>query len=262
MRIAILYIGTGRYSQFFKYFFDSCQKYFFRDKAEIQYYVWTDDLSLNYAPNINLVYHTCQGFPADSLFRFDMFLEKKKELETFDYLFFFNANCIICNPIGPEILPSEDDGGLVCVIGLGGIKYQKIPCFYPYERNKKSKAYISPWGKRYRYYCGGLNGGTAKKYLEMVDALARNIHDDYDNGIVAIYHDESHLNHYFRIHKCKELGPKYMYPESKKLPSDVKVLIVDKTKYDSYFNKNRDLSFWGKIKKAIWRINWGFKWYI
>ena len=70
-QIAILYICTGKYNQFFHEFYTSCERYFLVDQAiNKQYFVWTDDVSLCNADNVHLIYHACQGFPADSLFRF------------------------------------------------------------------------------------------------------------------------------------------------------------------------------------------------
>ena len=88
-QIAILYICTGKYNQFFHEFYTSCERYFLVDQAiNKQYFVWTDDVSLCNADNVHLIYHACQGFPADSLFRFDMFLQKENELCSYDYIYF------------------------------------------------------------------------------------------------------------------------------------------------------------------------------
>lgn len=261
MKIAILYICTGRYNQFFKGFYDSCEKYFLAGRAEKHYFVWTDDLNLSSAGNVHFTYHKCRGFPDDSLFRFDMFLEREEELRSFDYLFFFNANTLFVSDVRDEILPGLEDGGLVGIIGVGGVRYQWIPSLYPYERNKKSTAYISPFGKRYRYYSGAINGGITCCYLKMIKELSYNTRTDYANGIVAIYHDESHLNKYLRTHKCKELGMDYTYPETKQLPGHVKIMLIDKTKYDTYFTKGRDRSLLGRINKVMRRIGRGIQWY-
>ena len=47
MKVAILYICTGKYNQFFKGFFESCEKYLLKDIAQLEYYVFTDDMSLS-----------------------------------------------------------------------------------------------------------------------------------------------------------------------------------------------------------------------
>ena len=77
MKIAILYICTGKYNVFFKDFYESCEKYFLANIAEKTYFVWTDDFTLSQEKNVNLIEKKCEGFPLDSLLRFRMFMQKK-----------------------------------------------------------------------------------------------------------------------------------------------------------------------------------------
>jgi len=261
MKIAILYICTGRYNQFFNGFYESCEKYFLAGIAEKKYFVWTDDMTLSDANNVELIYHECKGFPADSLFKFDMFLERKDKLKDFDHIYFFNSNAEFKSSIGRELLPDENHD-LVCALWPIRKRLKNRPVFYPYERNKRSRAYIPPKDSEYHYYMSGLNGGTASEYLKMIETLADNIRKDYDNGIVAIVHDESHVNWYFHHHPCKIIPAEYCLPEEWSHSSQPKILLRDKVKIDSYFNKGRDRSFIGKIQKGMkmcWRA---VKWYI
>lgn len=263
MKIAILYICTGKYNQFFKGFYESCEQYFLREEAQKEYFVFTDDIQLTEAQNVHLFYRQCAGFPADSLFRFDMFMQVRSQLEEFDYIFFFNSNAAFLQPVGHEILPSSQER-LVGAEWPGKSKPFKHPAFYPYEHNKKSLAYIGPYEKKpYLYYMGGLNGGIASDYLTMIDILAKNIRKDYENGIVALVHDESHINRYFRDHYCKALSSEYCYPEEWIKPGDSpKIIFRDKVKIDSYFNKGRDHSLKGKIKKGLEVMKRAISWYI
>ena len=68
MKVAILYICTGKYNQFFKGFFESCEKYLLKDIAQLEYYVFTDDMSLSDEANVHLIKKECAGFPADFSF--------------------------------------------------------------------------------------------------------------------------------------------------------------------------------------------------
>lgn len=257
MRIAILYICTGKYNQFFKGFYDSCEKYFLQGIADKEYFVFTDDLELYNNPRVHLYQKECKGFPLDSLFRFDMFLSIENELEGFDYLFFFNANMLLVAPVGEEFLPKNQ--GLAAVLHPG--YYNKPSYLFPYDRNKKSKAYIAPFKKGYKYYMGSLNGGKTKEYLDLIRDCSKNIHEDYDEGYIAIYHDESHLNKYLRDHDCMSISPEYAYPEGWTLPFSPKIIIRDKVRIDPYFNKGRDFTLKGKIKKAIDIVYRTILWY-
>lgn len=263
MKVAILYICTGKYNQFFKGFFESCEKYLLKDIAQLEYYVFTDDMSLSDEVNVHLIKKECAGFPADSLFRFDMFLQVRQELEKADYIYFFNSNAEFKASVGEEILPLNGEK-LVGAEWPAKRKPFNHPMFYPYERNKHSTAYIAPHeSKPYIYYMGGINGGVSTDYIGMIETLSENIRNDYENGIIAIVHDESHINKYFRRHNCKVLSAEYCYPEEWIVNGfSPKIIFRDKVKIDPYFNKGRDYSLKGKIKKSIMLVCRAVQWYI
>ena len=211
MKVAILYICTGRYAQFFDGFYKSAEQYLLQG-VEKRYFVFTDQEQLTEAANVELLIRPCRGFPEDSLFRFDRFLEIKDKLKDYDYTFFFNANMRFVAPVGEELLEER----LTAVLHPG--YYDKPEWRYPYERNKQSKAYIPPHEDDYNYYMGSLNGGKTEDYLALAETCSQHIHEDWEQGIVAIYHDESHLNRYLREHRCKALSPAYAYIEGEELP--------------------------------------------
>lgn len=258
MKIAILYICTGKYSQFFKGFYESCEKYFLAGVAEKEYFVWTDDMTISNAGNVNLIHHECKGFPADSLFRFEMFLECREKLILYDYIYFFNSNAEFKAPVNTELLP--DSTGLIAA--RWPKRENQRPELYPYERNKKSLAYIEPCKPPYFYYMGGINGGSADAYLQMIETCASNIREDYKHGIIAAVHDESHINKYLRSHPCKVLSAEYCWPEEWISSIQPKIIFRDKVKIDAYFNKGRDNSLLGKIKKAISIVCRAIRWYL
>lgn len=259
MKVAILYICTGKYNQFFDGFYHSTEKYFLKGIAELEYFVFTDDLTLSDKNNVRLFERKCQGFPLDSLFRFDMFLSIEDKLKSFDYCFFFNANMLFVRDVGIEFLPQKE--GLMAVIHPGF--FNKPNALFPYERNKKSTAFIAREKyKEYHYYMGSLNGGKTDRFLALAKTCSDNTHNDYDRGIVAHVHDESHLNKYMSTHTCLGLSPAYAYPENWKLPFEPKILIRDKVKIDSYFNKGRDFSIKGRFIKGCKILLNVIKWYI
>lgn len=260
MKIAILYICTGRYNQFFKGFYNSAIRYFMVG-VDKKFFVWTDDDNLcDSFPNTRLIHKECAGFPADSLFRFDMFLQIEDELKEYDFVYFFNSNAEFKQPVGSEILP--DESGLA--VGVwGGKESKRHPMFYSYERNRSSLAYIKPYGNNYKLYMGGLNGGRSKEYLEMCHVLADNIRKDYQKGIVAIAHDQSHINAYLRTHKCKLITPEYCWPEEwASIEFKPKIVFRNKVKYDFSFDKGRGHSMYAKMKRAFFLFWHALRWYI
>lgn len=258
MKVAILYICTGKYNKFFSGFYESAEKYLLNG-VDKTYFVWTDDNTVAEGlSNVNIYHKECAGFPADSLFRFEMFLQAEAELKEYDYVYFFNANAEFVKPIGKEILP--DDTGLA--MGRWPGKRERQHCmFYPYERNKKSLAYIEPGKPPYIYFMGGLNGGTSEVYLQMIRTLASNIRKDYDNGIIAKVHDESHINAYMRTHKCKVLPSCFNVPEEHH-NDNAKMVLRNKSLIDPYFNKGRKFHPWARFKKGcgiLWNV---VRWYL
>lgn len=259
MKVAILYICTGKYNQFFDVFYESSEKYFL-SKAHKTYFVWTDDDTLvDGLGNVKLFHKECAGFPADSLFRFEMFLQAEEELTKFDYIYFIQANAQFLQPVDEELLP--DESGLAFAI-WGGKMLKKPVCFYPYERNKKSLAYVAPYGKNYIYFMAGINGGRSKEYLELSRTLAANIRDDYDRGIIAKVHDQSHINAYLRTHKCKIITPEYCWPEEWPTDFEPKMIFRDKYKYGSYFRRGRKTTIPARLKKGGLMLLNAIRWYL
>lgn len=261
MRVAVLYICTGKYNQFFEGFYQSCEKFFLVGQAEKVYFVWTDDASIGERkPNVHIIHKECAGFPADSLFRFEMYLQAEEDLRGYDYIYFFNANTEFLCPVNKELLP--DETGLAMGV-WGGKAANRHSMFYPYERNRKSLAYIAPYGKNYKPFMGGLNGGTAQAYLAMCNELATNIRDDYNRGIIAIAHDQSHINAYLRKHPCKVITPEYCWPEEWTPEGFTpKIIFREKTHIDPSFNKGRDLSLIGRFKKGM-KMYWNaIRWFL
>lgn len=258
IKVAILYICTGKYDYFFDEFYSSCNKYFLKGIAEVKYFVFTDSKQITDNGNIVKIFRECQGFPKDSLFRFEMFLSIKEELLNYDYIFFFNSNMLFLDYVGEEFLPKTKE--TIGVLHPG--HYNNFSFFLPYERNKKSKAYIPPHLKKYRYFMGGVNGGKSREYINLIEECHKNIVEDYNNGIIARFHDESHINKYFLEKGCEILPPSYGYPEGWDIPFKPIILIRDKTKIDSYFNKGRDHSILGKSKRLFSIIIDAIKWYI
>ena len=93
--------------------------------------------------------------------------------------------------VDEEILPTV--GKHLLMVQHPGF-YLKSRKDFTYEENDKSLAYI-PADEGSVYVMGGLNGGLAKNYLELIYELDRRIEIDKTNNVIARRHDESHLKH-------------------------------------------------------------------
>lgn len=224
--IGVLYICTGKYNIFWERFYHSAEQNFCPGLSK-HYFIFTDSEINPKAENVTVIEQSKLGWPYDTLMRFHMFNKVKDNAIKMDYLFFFNANIIFLRSVWPkEILPSETER-LVAV---------RHPFFYdgtkgaPFEDNPQSTAFLNPNDAKH-YVAGGLSGGFAADYLEMADQLAHNIDIDQKNGIIAKWHDESHINRYL-AHQMnyKILDPGYLVPEKrlKSFPFKPRILVLDK----------------------------------
>lgn len=250
--VAVLYICTGKYDVFWRDFFESMEK-FFLTKSEKHYYIFTEAEHLygeESCDRIHKIYQERMGWPYDTLMRFDLFSHIEDELKQYDYIFFMNANMLCVKPVTEEeFLPVKEE--LLAVRHPGCIKYPVL--LYPYDRNKKSTAYI-PYGKGKYYFMGGLNGGKAEAYLELIRTLKASIQKDLDNGVIAKWHDESQINKYLLDRTdVKVLSPEYGYPEGWNLSYDAKIIIRDKDKVINTSNLKGYKSWWVDFKKKIRR---------
>lgn len=230
--IAILYICTGKYSRFWESFFLSAERHLFIGHHK-SYFVFTDDMNLPHNTNklIYINYQKKLGWPFDTLMRFSMFKGILNQLKQYDFIFFINANTNICSDISDEVFPQKSDQLVVC---LHPGYYNKQPCEYPYDRNKKSSAYI-PEGYGKHYFAGGFNGGTFLSYSKLICNLSLAVEIDLSKKVIAKWHDESYLNRY--VLDCQNLlilPPSYLYPEDWDIPFDQKVIVLDKNKFGGH----------------------------
>lgn len=231
LKIAILYICTGKYHIFWDRFHTSAQKYLFPHSKK-HFFVFSDvSREQIIRDNVTYIYQSKLGWPYDTLKRFHMFSRILKDLQEYDFIFFFNANIIFLDEINEDILPTEEEGLLV--VQHPGY-YDKKNTDFPYERNQNSTAFI-PYGRGEAYIFGAINGGTAQSYITMILKLKQAIDIDTGNGVIALWHDESHINKYIYIYnKYKLLSPEYAYPEDWNLPFHKKILILDKNKFGGH----------------------------
>lgn len=223
---------------FWDEFYES-SKYLF-PKHSKKFFLWTDNKDERFAnnPDVEKIFTQRRGWPFDSLYRFDLFLDKRDVLSKCDYIFFFNANTKLMSYCGDEMLPEDSNDGLVTASHPAF--YNKTPDEFSYERNPFSTAYI-PYGEGKHYATGALNGGRSKEFLQMCQVCSRNVHIDEKNGIVALWHDESHLNKYLLDKNPLILPVNYLYPEEPWMPEkwrrsnpfkgNIKVLSTNKKAY-------------------------------
>ena len=224
--ITLNIIATNKYLEFLPNLIESADRFFFsEEKITIIIHTNLDIDSLKVESNRikilkNHIDH--EPWPFTTLKRFHYFILAENIISKSDYSFYIDADSLFIGDISNDILP---ESGLIGTIH---------PCLFNStgtpERNPNSKAFISP-GENNRYFCGGFFGGDSKSFLEMSRIIARNIDIDLNNNIIAIWHDESHINRFFHDNNpVLTLEPPFSVAESlTDIHNESKVLFLDKS---------------------------------
>ena len=215
-RVALCITATGKYDVFANQLIRSARQFFLTDK-QVNYFVFTDGV-VEEAEDVVIVHQPRLGWPYDTMMRFEIYLNHKELFKDFDYVFAVDADMLFVDYIGEEIL-----GDLVGTIHPGFYNSRGT-----YETRRKSKACVRPREGEY-YFAGGFYGGKRENFILLLKETSKNIREDLKRNIIAIWHDESHLNRYFIDHPpTVKLSPSYCYPESWSLPFSKKLLALDK----------------------------------
>jgi len=219
MKIGLLIIATNKYINFVNPLLNSADEWFLKDH-DVTYFVFTNQEISNIETkrNIKKIETVHKNWPFMTLERYKLFFNSKEILSEMDYLYYCDADMRFVNNVGDEILSD-----LVATQHPGHYERRGTP-----ETNPNSLACVYPH-ENMQYFAGGFNGGNSKEFLKMSETLSNNIDNDYSRGIIAIWHDESHLNRYMIDNvPTKILDPSYCYPESWSIPFDKKLLALDK----------------------------------
>lgn len=210
MKIGLIYIVTGAFTEFWEEFYSSCERFFCYD-AQKGYEVFTDSKELINQKIPNVCFHTIEdknwivNVSSKSLFICSI----KEQLDTYDFVFYLNGNFRAVAPISYlEIIPTENNDWITI---LSFSHYRHFPPDeYPYDRNIHSNAFI-PYGIGKNYYQGGFYGGRTKEIILLSDWCKNRIHNDLSKGVIARHHDESYLNKYLLDKSPKMLDETYAF---------------------------------------------------
>lgn len=219
-RVGLLLISTGRYHHFIQPLISSADEHFLKD-CEVFYFLYTDSKE-RYNSKREIVYidKAHLAWPGPTLYRYNTFVSSKEILSDYklDYLFYSDIDMLFVDEVGSEILSDRVvtvHPGFQGARGTPEYRTQSLACVYPYENMT--------------YFAGGFNGGSFENFMNMSTYIDKNIQTDYQNGIIAIWHDESHLNRYMIDNKpTLVLDPGYCYGESMNIPYKKRLLALDK----------------------------------
>ncbi len=218
--IGLCIMATGKYATYAERFVESCRKFFFTNH-QVTYFIFTDQ-PLQPSKDVVRVEQQRLGWPFDTMMRFKVYYQHRELFHNIDYLYASDADMLFVDYVGDEILSTRIGTQHPGFVGKRG----------SYETNPQSTACISnKEGKT--YFAGGFYGGEKNEFLNICKIASQNIEVDLQKNLIAVWHDESHLNRYFVDHPpTKVLSPAYCYPESWNIPYKKKLLALDKNHQD------------------------------
>lgn len=196
MKTALITVATGAaYRDYAKGMFASARKFFpVHDPI-----VFTDEPSEFFQ---HAFYTEAKGYPRETLMRYHTMLMVEDFLRTYEQIFYVDADMEFVSAVGEEIFSS----GITATLHPGFVGKTGSP-----EQRPKSAAFTL---KNDAYYCGGFQGGNANAYLNAARKMSAGISQDESNGIMAVWHDESHWNCLLaKQPPTTILSPRYCYPE-------------------------------------------------
>lgn len=218
MKIGLLIIATNKYTQFLQPLIESADRFFI--PGDVTYFVFTDrDIEISSNRNIIKINVEHKDWPWMTLGRYKIFSDNSDTLSEMDYLFYCDADMRFVDVVGNEILSDR-----VATQHPGYYERRGTP-----ETNPASLACVHSHEEIQYYFAGGFNGGSSTEYLKMAKQISNNIDIDYSNGLIAVWHDESHMNRYFIDNPpTKILSPSYCYGESMNIPFEKRLIALDK----------------------------------
>lgn len=218
MKVGLLIIATNKYTQFLQPLISSADDFFLKEQ-DVTYFIFTNQ-NLDIKSDRNIVYIPIEHkeWPWMTLGRYRIFSDSKDKLSSMDYLYYCDADMKFLDFIGEEILSER-----VATQHCGYYNQRGTP-----ETNTRSLACVFP-NEEMQYFAGGFNGGESQEYLKMSEILSSNIDTDFNNAIIAVWHDESHINRYFIDNKpTLILDPSYCFHEGSARPFNKRLLALSK----------------------------------
>lgn len=223
--IAVVVTATNKYRRFVNPLYDSVKKNFL-PHHNVQFFLFTDD---NSGLKYDHWYHCPhEAWPGVALTKHKRIADKKHVFLPFDFVFIMDADSLVINPVGDEVL-----NDITAVIHPGYMGGKGTPC-----KNPKSHAFLKPKQMKVPYLGSAIMGGKAKLFVGVCERLANLIQDDLDRNVIADWHDESHwlkfINSNYESSKFKIEILKWNYLYSFAMSKgytreEVKIAIVEKS---------------------------------
>ena len=215
MKVAISFLGTGKYLDFLPKYYENIEKYFLPN-SEKTILAFTDGELDGTPENLKVFSQKHLDWPYITLKRFEIINKAREIINDHDWFVFIDGDALVVDRIEEEEFFTDKP--------LFGVHhpchYLKMPPHnkYPgaYEITENCNAAVDL--EKYQpkvYYQGCFWGGKVPEVCAMIDELEYRVGDDLHRKVVALWHDESHLNKYFIENPdlVHTYGPEYAFPE-------------------------------------------------
>jgi hypothetical protein len=233
MSLAIVFIGTSKYSDFFHVWYQKASEYLCVDTKRT--FVALTDRQLDQAENLITFHIEHEPWPFVTLKRWHFIEKVRNVIMDYDHVLYLDADMQVVSPIAYNEIFGSGKEYLGVHHPSHWIKYPPI-YKYPgsYETRTDSEAYVSAEMAGPIYWQGCLWGGRTGAVLEMVGELKNRTDRDASRNIIARWHDESQMNRYFleRTNDIHTIGPEFAYPTGwgKSLGLEARILHVEHKK--------------------------------
>jgi len=238
MHVAVLFIGTSRYIDFLPRYHETVRTRFL-PRTPKQFFVFTDrtEHPAIAAPDISVFPTEHQKWPLVTLLRFKTIMKAATELARFSHVVFIDGDMYVDQGVEEAEFFAHDKPlfgvqhpGFVVRNLRTWVWRHVLRRTGTFERDAHSLACVAPKDDLSTYWQGCFWGGTTGPVLEMVAELERRIDDDLGRGVIARWHDESHLNRYFIQHRSEvhTFDPGYAYPERWTFPFARRIVHIAK----------------------------------
>jgi len=237
--LGILSIATNVY---LRYWMDLARSidHHVRAFAPVTLHVFTDQVAqaqefARTLKSVSVKVHEIEAlrWPEATLFRYKIFSENQSEFSE-DVLLYLDADTVINQDLEPDLPQLISSAGVVLVEQAGSWRprsFHRLLRFFllhpgaifqdvrklvleggrgTWEKRAESTAFV-PRGDRKNYVSGAVWMGTRDGFLGMVSELAARVDTDWGKGIVAIWHDESHLNWWNARYHPTLVDPRYYF---------------------------------------------------
>jgi len=239
-------IATNNYVHYWKAMIESAATVF-DSEQRITFCVFTDqvdfceEIAAMYPQlNISVVAIESLKWPEATLLRYRIYRRHAHQMNA-EVLCHIDADMLfLANPFN-FVSPDEWVNGVALVSHPGYFRergnpvgiVQKIKDCYrimkfgglgTWETRIRSTAFVGR-NRRNVYVCGGSWMARYDDFIRMVSTLDQNTETDLSNGVIARWHDESHLNRWASDNSFSLLNPSFCYDSSYKWLSHVPEII-------------------------------------